>query len=408
MRQTYDAIVVGARCAGSPTAMLLARAGHRVLLVDKARFPSDTMSSHFIHPTGVARLSRWGLLDPVRASGCPPISRWRFDFGFAGFTGSPPPVDGVAEALAPRRTVLDQILIEAAAKAGAEVREGFTVEGVESDGGRVTGIRGRDASGRTVRERSRVVVGADGRHSRVARWVDAPEYNAHPTLTCAYYGYWSGVPVEGAEVYARDRRLAIAFPTNDQRTLVFVEWPAVEFDRFRADVEGSFMSTVDLLPELAVRVRGGERVGRLIGTGVLPNFFRQAHGPGWALVGDAGYHKDPYLAQGISDAFRDAELLADALNRGLGGSEPVALALAGYASQRDAAAAPAYELDLQLATLQPPPPERQALIGALEHDQTEANRFIGTLMGTVAVEAFFAPANIERIVAAPPGQRVPA
>jgi 2-polyprenyl-6-methoxyphenol hydroxylase-like FAD-dependent oxidoreductase len=408
MKDRYDAIVVGARCAGSPTAMLLARAGHRVLLVDRARFPSNTMSGHFIHPHGIARMARWGLLDEVLASGCPPISRWHFDFGFASFAGSPPPVDGVAEALAPRRTVLDQILFDAAAGAGAEVREAFTVEELVTDGDRITGVRGHAADGRTVTERARVVVGADGMRSRVARWVGAREYNAQPSLTCAYYGYWAGVPMEGVEVYARDGRVLLAFPTNDDLVLVFMEWPVAAFDDFRADVEGSFMRTLDLVPRLAARIRNGQRVERLVGTGVLPNFFRQAHGPGWALVGDAGYHKDPYLAQGIGDAFRDAERIAEALGDGLADNRPLDLALAAYAADRDAAAAPGYELNLQLASLQPPPPELQAVLAALPDNPPEADRFVGALMGTVAVGDFFAPENLARIVTGAERQRATA
>jgi 2-polyprenyl-6-methoxyphenol hydroxylase-like FAD-dependent oxidoreductase len=276
----------------------------------------------------------------------------------------------------------------------------LVVEDLVRDGDQVTGIRGRDADGRAVSQRARVVVGADGRRSRVASLVGAREYNAQPTLTCAYYGYWAGVPAEDAEVHAREGRVVIAFPTNAEQTVVFVEWPRAEFDAFRADVEASFMSTVDLVPELAERVRGGERVGRLAGTGVLPNFFRQAHGPGWALVGDAGYHKDPYLAQGISDAFADAGRFAAALDAGLSGRRPLDLALAACAADRDAAAAPAYELNLQLASLQSPPPERQALIAALQDDPAQTSRFIGALMGTVPVTEFFAPQNVARILGA--------
>lgn len=191
----YDAIVVGARCAGSPTAMLLARKGYRVLLVDKARFPSDVLSVHYIHQPGGARLKRWGLLDQVVASNCPPVRRQRLDFGPVVLEAAPPPVDGVADGYAPRRTVLDKILIDAAAAAGAEVRERFTVDGLIVDGDRVTGVRGHAAGGATVTEEARIVVGADGLHSRVARIVGAPAYEVRPALTCAYYAYWDGVPV---------------------------------------------------------------------------------------------------------------------------------------------------------------------------------------------------------------------
>jgi 2-polyprenyl-6-methoxyphenol hydroxylase-like FAD-dependent oxidoreductase len=184
-----DAIVVGARCAGSPTALLLARKGSRVLLVDKARFPSDTLSVHYIHQPGGALLKRWGLLDRVSASSCPPVGRQRLDFGPVVLEATPPPADGVADGYAPRRTVLDTILVDAAAAAGAEARERFTVDGLVMDGDRVAGVRGHAAGGGMVTEEARIVIGADGLHSLVARGVQAPAYEVRPVFTCAYYAY---------------------------------------------------------------------------------------------------------------------------------------------------------------------------------------------------------------------------
>ena len=173
----YDVIVVGARCAGAPTAMLLARRGYRVLLADRATFPSDTLSTHFIKPPGVAMLRRWGLLDQVIASGCPPVPRFRFDYGPVVLAGSPPPLGGGAESYAPRRTILDTILVEAAAQAGAEVRPAFTVDGMLTEDQAVVGIRGHARGGAAVTERARLVVGADGRQlgGGHARW-QAPAY----------------------------------------------------------------------------------------------------------------------------------------------------------------------------------------------------------------------------------------
>src|SRR5262245_52020984 len=193
MDPTYDAIIVGARCAGAPTAMLLARKGYKVLVVDRATFPSDTISTHVVHPPAVAALARWGLLDRLIATGCPPIDTYVFDFGPFAITGSPA-VDGARVAYCPRRTVLRKLLVDAAAEAGAEVREGFAVEEVLIHDGRVTGIRGHGASGTAVTERARVVIGADGRYSRVASAVQARMYNEQPPLLCGYYAYWSGLP----------------------------------------------------------------------------------------------------------------------------------------------------------------------------------------------------------------------
>ncbi|HYX60514.1 MAG TPA: NAD(P)/FAD-dependent oxidoreductase [Streptosporangiaceae bacterium] len=394
----YDVIVVGARCAGSPAAMLLAQRGYRVLLVDRATFPSDTLSTHFIKPPGIAMLRRWGLLAQVAASGCPPVTRFRFDYGPVVLAGSPPPLDGGGESYAPRRTVLDAVLVEAAARAGAEVRTAFTVDGVLTDGGRVAGIRGHARSGVTVTERARLVVGADGRHSRVARAVAAPVYRAQPALTCAYYSYWSDVPAAGViEGYFRPRRAILTFPTNDGQVCVFLQWPRAEFGSVRADAEGQIGQALAQLPGLDERLRAGRRAARLAGTGDLPGYFRTPRGPGWALVGDAGYHQDPLTGQGISDAFRDAQFLAEAIDAGLAGRQPLAEALAGFQRRRDEAATATYELTCQRATLEPPTPQMSRLIAALDGNQDDTDRFFGVIAGTVPIPEFFAPGNIERI-----------
>jgi flavin-dependent dehydrogenase len=395
----YDVIVVGARCAGAPTAMLLARRGYRVLMVDRAGFPSDTLSTHYVHQPGVARLKRWGLLDKVAASNCPPALRQIVDFGPFALAGTPPPIDGVAEAYAPRRRVLDQILVEGAVAAGAELREHFAVEELLTDNGRVTGIRGRSAGGTAVAETAAIVIGADGMRSMVARSVGSPVYDDRLPLTCAFYSYWGGLAGAGPELYVRPERMVITSPTNDGQSIVIVYWPNAAFGEVSAEVERSFMAAVDMAPELAERIRAGERSERFHGTADLPFFFRKPYGPGWALVGDAGYHKDPITAQGISDAFRDAELLAEAIDDGLSGRCRLNDALADYERCRNEAVRPIYEMTYQFAALQPPPPEMQQLLAALRHDQAQADRFIGTIAGTVPIPEFFAPENVGRIMA---------
>jgi len=398
MNGTYDAIVVGARCAGSPTAMLLARRGYRVLLVDRATFPSDTVSTHLIHAPGVAALRRWGLLDEVVASGCPPIERYSFDFGPFTITGSPRGHQGISTAYAPRRTVLDKIMVDAAAAAGAEVREDFAAVELVVEDGAVAGIRCLGRSGEVV-ERARVVIGADGRNSLVARAVRPGQYNEKPMLQWGCYTYWSGLPVDGMETVIRPDRGWGAFATNDDLTLVVVGWPYAEASAFKADVEANYLKTLELAPEFAERVGAATRVDRFAG-GAVANFFRRPYGPGWALVGDAGYNKDPITAQGISDAFRDAELCAAALAEAFEGRRPYGEVMAVYQQARDAAAMPMYEFTTQLATLEPPPPEMQQLLGAVHGNVDAMDDFVSLVAGTLSPVEFFSPENIGRIIAA--------
>ena len=390
----YDAIVVGARVAGSPTAMLLARQGHRVLLVDRASFPSDTLSTHYIHQSGVASLERWGLLPRIEAAGAPAIRNYTLDVGPFALQGTPPPIGDVDAAYSLRRHVLDQILVDAAAEAGAEVREHFPVDEILSDGGRVTGVRSRD----TV-EQARIVIGADGLNSFVARSVDAPAYHDKGTLTCAYYTYWDGVEMDGVELYPRPGRMIVAAPTNAGQVVTIVLWPHAEFHDVRPDVERHFMDALELAPGLAARVRAGTRADRFRGTANLPNFYRRPHGDGWALVGDAGYHKDPILALGIGDAFRDAELLAEAVDAGLSGSTPLDEALAGYEQRRNELSAHGFQTTIEFAALQPPPPHMQELFAALQDRPDDRNRLFGTFAGTVDAGEYFAPENLGRILA---------
>jgi flavin-dependent dehydrogenase len=389
----YDAIVVGARCAGSPTAMLLARQGYRVLVVDRASFPSDTLSTHLIHAPGVAALRRWGLLDQVVATGCPPIETYSFDFGPFTIAGNP------GTSYAPRRTLLDKILVDAASHAGAEVREAFTVEEVVVEDGAVVGIRGHGDGGGTVFERSRVVIGADGRNSYVAKVVGPEQYNEKPMLMLSYYTYWSGLPVGGFEIVSRPGRGWAALPTNDGLTLLVVGWPVAESSAYKADVETNYLKTLELVPEIADRVRSAKRQERFAG-GAVPNFFRKPYGPGWALVGDAGYTKDPITAQGISDAFRDAELCATALDETFNGGHPFDDAMSAYQRARDAAVLPIYEFTAQLASLQPPPAEMQQLLGAVHGNRDAMDAFAGITAGTVSPVEFFDPENIGRIMSA--------
>ena len=394
----YDAIVVGARCAGSPTAMLLARKGYKVLAVDRATFPSDTISTHLIHPPGMMCLTRWGLKERVVGSNCPAIDNYKFDLGPFFLKGSPGTSDEPA-AYGPRRTVLDKILVEAAAESGVEVREAFTVDEIISEGGRVTGIRGHARNGDSVTERAKVVIGADGRNSIVARYVEPEQYNERPIQEASYYSYWSGLPMEGFEAYNRDDRAFAAWPTNDGLTLIVGGWPYAQFEQNRRDPEKNFMEMLDRAPEFGERVRAAKREDRFMGAAV-PNYFRKPFGPGWALIGDAGYNKDPITAQGITDAFHDVERCVTAIDESLSGRRPFDAAMADYQRARDEHVLPMYQFTCQLATLEPPPPRTQQLFAAIAGNQSAMDSFVQMNAGTISPAAFFAPENIGAIMAA--------
>jgi 2-polyprenyl-6-methoxyphenol hydroxylase-like FAD-dependent oxidoreductase len=392
----YDAIVVGARCAGAPTAMLLARRGRKVLLVDRATFPSDIVSAHAIQPAGVVALERWGLLDRLVATGVPPVERISIDFGPVRLAGTPA---GAPPMYVPRRTVLDALLVDAAREAGAEVREGFTVQELLVEAGRVVGLRGRHRGGESVDVRASVVIGADGTNSFVARAVGATTYGERPATTFGAYGYYRGVDVDAAELYVRPSRFLVAAPTHDGLTIVAQTVSLDDIAAYRDDIDGAFTASLALVPDLAARVGAGERVERFRFSLDTEGFFRTSHGPGWALIGDAGYHKDPITAQGMRDAFRDAELVTAAVDAGL--EAGLDASLAAYQDQRDAAVGAMYDFTCQLARVhEPPPPKTQALLAALQGNQPEIDRFFGLMAGTVAFDDFFAPESIGRIMGA--------
>jgi len=367
--------------------MLLARQGQRVLLVDQTSFPSDTLSTHMIHAPGIAALRRWGLLDQVIASGAPPVGTYSFDFGPFTIAGTPRPADGSSIGYGPRRFILDKILVDAAADSGAEVREQFTVDEVVIEDGVVIGIRGHAKDGKPVLDTARVVIGADGRNSHVAKAVRAERYNEKPKLQWSYYTYWSGLPVNGFEIFVRPDRL----------TMLVVGWPFAESVAYKADIEANYLKTLELAPSFADRVRGANREERFSG-GSVPNFFRKPFGPGWALVGDAGYNKDPITAQGMSDAFRDAERCATALDEAFSGVRTYEDAMSGYQKTRDTQALPIYEFTTQLATLEAPPMEMQQLLGAVHGNLDAMDAFVSLTAGTVSPVEFFDTENIARIM----------
>jgi 2-polyprenyl-6-methoxyphenol hydroxylase-like FAD-dependent oxidoreductase len=338
MRRT-DVVIVGARCAGAATALLLARAGHRVLVVDRGRYGTDALSTHALMRGAVVQLHRWNILPAVIASGTTPVRQATFFYGDESITVPVKPRDGVDALYAPRRYVLDRLLVDAASAAGAEIVFGARVTGLQrSAAGRVTGVEFDDDAGQPHLVSSRLVVGADGLRSTVADLAGAEAYREGRHATGTMFGYWSGLEARGYEWFFAPGLSAGAIPTNDDQVGVFVSVPSAEFtERFAHRPDAAFRELLaKMSPGLAGQIaRAGP--SRLRGFPGHPGYLRQSYGPGWALVGDAGYFKDPLTSHGITDALRDAELLAHAIDEGSDA------ALAEYQAQRDAASLDLFE-----------------------------------------------------------------
>ena len=334
----HDVIVVGARAAGAATALLLARAGLSVLLVDRSRYGADTISTHALMRGGVLQLRRWGLLDEIIASGAPPVRRTTFHVGSDVVPITIKPSFGVDALYAPRRTVLDRVLVDAAMAAGAEVRFGVTVTGLDIDAdGRVHGIVGQDEQGRPVRAAAAITIGADGMRSKVADAVGAVVERSGSAAGAFAYGYWTGLEPTGYEWFFRPGVSAGAIPTNDGATCVFVSTTPERLRReLRPEVSTGFFALLgQAAPELRERMATVGPPDRIRRFGGLVGYLRRPWGPGWALVGDAGYFKDPIAAHGLTDAMRDAELVARAVTAVVRDGGDEATELATYQKVRD-------------------------------------------------------------------------
>ncbi len=307
----YDVIVVGTGAAGSSVGMLLARRGHRVLVVGRARVPSDTSCSQTIAWPGIVLLRRWNLLEPLLAAGC------RSAETTAVVTGSnivtlPEP------SLVAERSLLDAVLLDAIRQAGAEVREGFTVKDIVWHGDRVSGVVGSTADERTVCERARVVIGADGRRSLVARALATPIVRDEHSVTCCFCACWRGLEARSPELFMTGRAAVIILPVHEQLAGVVVALPIEEWVRYKRAPEATYLGALADSPFLRERFAAATRESRFVGTGDLGSCVRASSGPAWALVGDASRHGGLF-APGISHAFMQAELLARTIDAGLSG-----------------------------------------------------------------------------------------
>lgn len=348
--QHYDALIVGARCAGAATAMLLARQGARVLLVDWAGPGTETISTHALMRGAVMQLSRWGVLSQITASGTPAIRQTTFHYGDETISLPIKPSHGVQALYAPRRSVLDGALVAAARAAGVTVRYGTAFRNVLTDTqGRVVGAVLADRARNHFNVFADIVVGADGRRSTVARRVQAGSDTLARNATACLFGYMHGLPDTGTHWFYRPGIGCGAIPTNNGTHCVFAALPPQRFKaearraRTTSNLAGFVAETNREFGALVARAR---LAGRLIGFTGQKGFVRRSWGEGWALVGDAGYFKDPLTAHGITDALRDAEILANAI--AAGSSE----ALAGYQSARDAISKDLFEITEEIAGLQ--------------------------------------------------------
>jgi 2-polyprenyl-6-methoxyphenol hydroxylase-like FAD-dependent oxidoreductase len=330
LTRRYDVIVAGARVAGASTAMLLARAGLSVLVVERGREGTDTLSTHALMRAGVLQLRRWGVLDAVIARGTPVVRATTFHYGDEAVSVALKPRDGIEGLYAPRRFVLDKILVGAARAAGAHVAYGVTVTDVVRDGDRVAGIVAKPNDGAPIEIRAGLVVGADGMFSTIAKLVAAPTYHAGGHTTAIVFNYFAGIALDGYHWYYGPGVSIGAIPTNDELTCVFAAMPPARFAASARDVAGAHAAVIrECNPEFHATLAGARAAERYRGFAGLVGYARQSHGPGWALVGDAAYFKDPLTAHGMTDALVDVEHLARAIASG--GDA----ALAAYQRARD-------------------------------------------------------------------------
>jgi 2-polyprenyl-6-methoxyphenol hydroxylase-like FAD-dependent oxidoreductase len=328
----YDALIVGARCAGAATAMLMARSGLKVLVIDRGRYAADTISTHALMRGGVLQLHRWGLLPRIASAGTPAVRGTEFHYGDQVVRVDIAPQHGVDALYAPRRTVLDTTLVDAARAAGAQVRHGCTLSAlVMRPNGRVGGAVILAEDGQPVEISAGLVVGADGIGSTVARLAGAQVQREGRHATAVIYGHWRGLRAADYAWYYREGIGGGVIPTNGGAHCVFVAVPQARFrDDIRGDVTAGYARALaDISLSLAADVGTSRLEGELTIFAGRRGFMREAWGPGWALVGDAGYFRDPLTAHGMTDALRDAELLAGATVQG------TASAFAAYATQRD-------------------------------------------------------------------------
>ena len=313
----FDAVIVGARAAGASLALLLASAGWRVALIDRASFPSDTMSTHVIYPNTLARLASFGVLDRVMAHRPPPLyTSWHHEGRM--FVAPHQPIEGRDWAICVRRITLDAILLDRARAAGATVFEGTQVDGLIGTGTGTDPVRGVTATtpAGPITLLASVVIGADGVSSTIASLVGAKRTKVMPTETMLYFAYWTGAKTRNTQDFFFEPPWVCAhFPSDDDHHVITMNGPVAERAGIR-NLEAFYLEKIRSIPPLWSRLEGATKVSRVLGTTRLEGYYRQHTGPGWALIGDAAHFKHPAGAQGIWDAFESSRVLADGLLAG--------------------------------------------------------------------------------------------
>ena len=338
----HDVVVVGGGPAGCSVALLLARRGYGVLVLERNGLAPDSSSTHHLAPAAVVLLERWGLLDQLVATGCPGADRTTVWVG-AQHLDMPNPAESPLT-YAPRRLVLVSLTSAAAVDAGAQVRLGFTAKDLVWESGGVSGVVGTGADGHSVYERSRLVVGADGRNSLVARVVGAETYDERPATSCCYHACWRGAAGAGPEVFLGDRRAVAVYPTDGGLAWVVAARPVTDWAAYKGAPERTYLDHVRVFPLLGRRFEEATRASRFGGTADLGSGLRVPWGAGWALVGDAGHPHDTSVGLGTPDVCTEAHMLASAIDEGLSGRRSLSEALASYHRARDAHVRDAHEV----------------------------------------------------------------
>ncbi len=407
----YDAIIIGGRVSGASTAMLLARYGHRVLLLEKERFPKDTLSTHFIWPRGMSYLKRWGLADKVLKA-VPYFThmevcvegisvRGSVRIGdlkkrFRTLHGDDHEVTNIY--CGPRRFFLDDLLLREAERSGAEVREDFRVEAPLIENGVVVGIQGVGADGRQVTEKAKIVIGADGRFSKFAKHVGSQVFDFREKSTFAYFSYYEGIVKDELAIHKRGRLGTAIFPTMESKHMVLIYGPCAWWREFKQDAENNFLDTYDYCaPDVGELIRSGTRTEKFYGASIMPAFKRQLTGPGWALVGDAGSFKDQVTAMGITHAFRDAELLSHYLHHAFCGDASFADALKDYVQVRANDYDEYFDLVCKTAEMNIYSRDELAFFSALYGNQDQIDKMISNFGDTLPGREFLSQDNVKAL-----------